>query len=119
MLVQQKPQAGVYGVHTAEDAETKLGKRGDKMDEPWVELFGDGDPESRFPATGGASSRTPVVELSVIEDPLICRRTSSNRYLSPKNYRKWLARAMYRRAQAMSRTSCGLTSMATIFPTKR
>jgi hypothetical protein len=45
-VLQQKPQAGVYVVHTTEDAKTKLGKRGNAMDELWVELFG--HPESYF-----------------------------------------------------------------------
>jgi hypothetical protein len=43
-VLQQKPQAGVYVVHTTEDAKTKLGKRG--AYELWVELFG--HPESSF-----------------------------------------------------------------------
>jgi hypothetical protein len=49
VLVQQKPRSDVYVVHTTEHAKTKLGKRGDELDDLVFKLIGY-DPESHPPA---------------------------------------------------------------------
>ena len=70
VLVQQKPHERGHVMHTAEDADTKLGRRGGDLDELWFKFFG--NPESHFslkpeepPAAHPSSSSQPSVPTEV------------------------------------------------------
>ena len=91
VLVQQKPQARGYVVHTAVDVETKLGRRGGDLDELWFKVFG--HPESHFPSSpeeppaarppSSSQSSVPTEESTNVEQPVPSIQNKESEVASP------------------------------------